>query len=79
MGHKIGSGKILPQDAKLIAIADYPKPTSRKQLKGFLGLCSYYYREYIQHFSKLISNLDKVTGKTSPRKSTGLKPWNETS
>ena len=65
LGYQIGSGQILPQHSKMEAILSYPKPTTRKQLRSFLGLVGYY-REHIPNFSKLTAALSDITGSSHP-------------
>lgn len=38
LGHTIGSGCIAPQQAKIQAILSYPKPTTKKGVRTFLGV-----------------------------------------
>lgn len=67
LGHTIGSGHILPQEAKVTAILNFPKPENRKQLRGFLGLVGYY-RQHIPHFSSMTASLSEKTSTKHPRK-----------
>ena len=67
LGHTIGSGHILPQEAKVTAILNFPKPETRKQLRGFLGLVGYY-RQHIPHFSSMTASLSEKTSTKHPRK-----------
>ncbi len=69
LGHTIGSGHILPQEAKVTAILNFPKPDTRKQLRGFLGLVGYY-RKHIPHFSSMTASLsEKTNSYSTPKKS----------
>ncbi|GFS61201.1 hypothetical protein TNCV_3104631 [Trichonephila clavipes] len=38
LGHRIGSGSRSPSDLKIKAIADFPRPTTKTQVRSFLGL-----------------------------------------
>ena len=67
LGHTIGSGHILPQEAKVTAILNFPKPQTRKQLRGFLGLVGYY-RKHIPHFSSMTASLSEKTSTKHPRR-----------
>ena len=51
------------------AIREWPKPKTLTQLRGFLGLCSYY-RRFVKNFSKMASPLTDLTKK-------GNFGWNE--
>lgn len=42
LGYRIGRGLILPQNEKVAAIRDCPRPTIKKQVRAFLGLAGYY-------------------------------------
>ena len=42
LGRVVGQGNIRPVDAKVRAIEQYPVPCTKKELKCFLGLASYY-------------------------------------
>ncbi|GBG83665.1 hypothetical protein CBR_g37467 [Chara braunii] len=42
LGHYVSDQSLHMDDAKITAIAEWPAPTSAKQLRSFLGLTSYY-------------------------------------
>lgn len=50
LGHVIEGGKISPSENKIKAIANFPIPSSIKQVQSFLGL-SGYFRKYVPRFS----------------------------
>ena len=66
LGHAIGSGTILPQDVKVEAIVKFPIPSTRKQVKSFLGLLGYY-RQHIPCFANLTQPLNAISGNNSPK------------
>ena len=60
LGHKISQNKIQPNPAKISAIADLKQPSSVTQLKGFMGMVSYY-RRYVPGLSRIAAPLYKCT------------------
>ena len=62
LGYTIGRGLIKPQEAKLRAIQDWPRPVTKRQVRSFLGLNSYY-RRFINHYSTLAAPLTDLTTK----------------
>ena len=52
LGHVINREGIQPDEDKIIKVRDYPVPTTIRQLRGFLGLESYY-RKFIKGFSTI--------------------------
>lgn len=42
LGYVVGHGKVRPQEAKVKAIGEFPSPTCRRALQGFLGMVGYY-------------------------------------
>ncbi len=44
LGHLVGDGVVSVPEARVRAILEHPKPRSRKQLRGFLGLVGFYRR-----------------------------------
>ncbi|KAJ8753628.1 hypothetical protein K2173_025619 [Erythroxylum novogranatense] len=59
LGHVITDVGVAVETDKIKAIQDWPKPTSCKAMRGFLGLCGYY-RKFIQNFSKIASSLTRM-------------------
>lgn len=57
---------------KLDCIEKFPRPTSAKQLRGFIGLCSYY-RRFVNNFSTIIAPMTALIGK---RKGKEVIEWN---
>ena len=52
MGHRIADGKVFALDDKVQAMLNYSRPTSLRELRGFLGLMSYY-RKFIKGFASI--------------------------
>jgi hypothetical protein len=52
LGHVITEEGLRPDPKKDEVIENFPRPTSTKQLKSFLGMASYY-RKFISNFSKI--------------------------
>ena len=61
LGHLISDKGIHPLPEKLYTIHNMPKPRNAKEIKQFLGLCSYY-RKFVPHFSDISRPLAKLTG-----------------
>jgi hypothetical protein len=60
IGHLVGSGQRLPLQDKLQAIRDIPEPKTKKALRSFLGLISFY-REYVYGFAHYAVPLTDMT------------------
>ncbi|XP_053539534.1 uncharacterized protein LOC124628632 [Ictalurus punctatus] len=65
LGYRIGRGMLKPQQKKIEAVKDYPRPTSKKQVRAFLGLAGYY-RRFVPNFSAVASPLSDLTKKGQP-------------
>jgi hypothetical protein len=62
LGHIIrGKGVQVPQE-KIEAIMEWPTPKTLIELRGFLGMCSYY-RKFVKGFSQLCAPLTDLTKK----------------
>ena len=60
LGKVVGQGKVLPVTAKVEAITKFPVPTTRRELKRFLGMAGYY-RAFCRNFSQVAAPLTDLT------------------
>ncbi|CAC5417859.1 unnamed protein product [Mytilus coruscus] len=60
--HVVSSEGISPDPSKVDAVKEWPTPTNIKEVRSFLGTCSYY-RKFIRDLSKLASHLHRLTQK----------------
>jgi hypothetical protein len=65
LGHIVGSGTVKPEVTKLDAVRSFPQPTSKKEVRAFLGLTGYY-RRFIPNFSTISAPLSDLTKKRAP-------------
>ena len=64
LGHIVGSGVRSPSEAKIKAVLDFPAPTTKTQIRAFLGLAGYY-AHYVPNFSVVAAPLtNALKGKT---------------
>lgn len=42
IGKQVGKGQVRPEEAKAAAVLAYPVPTTRRELRHFLGMTGYY-------------------------------------
>ena len=49
LGHNIVGQTVRPQEDKIQAIRDAPRPSTKRQIKSFLGLAGFY-RRFIPNF-----------------------------
>lgn len=69
LGHTIGNGCISPDPGKIESIKECSRPSSKKQIRSFLGLVGYY-RKFIPNFSTIAAVLTDMTKKGAPSKVT---------
>ena len=62
LGHTISSEGIRVDQEKVKAVLDFPRPKSAKEVRSYLGLCSYY-RRFIKDFAKIANPLNAVLKK----------------
>lgn len=65
LGQQVGRGQVRPADAKVKAIAEFPVPTTRKELRRFLGMAGYY-RRFCKNFSSVAAPLTDLTSPSRP-------------
>ena len=63
--HNIVGQTVRPQEDKIQAIRDVPCPSTKRQIKSFLGLAGFY-RRFIPNFSSIASPLTDLTKKNKP-------------
>ena len=65
LGHVVGDSILMPSPDKLIQIQCCPRPTTKKQVRSFLGLVGYY-QKFIPNFSAIACPLTDLTRKGNP-------------
>ena len=63
LGHKVSGAGTVPLPAKTEAIRDYPRPTTSRGAKRFVGMINFY-RTYIPNASVLLKPITKAMSKT---------------
>ncbi|GBN26413.1 Retrovirus-related Pol polyprotein from transposon 297 [Araneus ventricosus] len=70
IGHIVGSGQHSPDLEIAQVLRNLSRPSTKKELRSFLGLASYY-RDYIPNFSEIVLPLTDLT----KRKVLNILPW----
>eukprot|EP00253_Pinus_taeda_P004243 PITA_04243 len=70
LGHMIGVDGVRVYEEKIRAIRDWPEPRNVTELRGFIGICTYY-RKFVKSFSQLAAPLTDLTRK-------GAFSWSDT-
>ena len=62
LGHMVSEGTLQPCQDKINSILHAERPTTKKQVRSFLGLVGFY-RQFIKNFSELAAPLTELTKK----------------
>jgi len=62
LGHIVGNGGLRPDEKKIEKVQGIKEPTTVKEVRSFLGLCSYY-RKFVENFSKIAKPLTSLVKK----------------
>eukprot|EP00253_Pinus_taeda_P009528 PITA_09528 len=70
LGHIIGVDRVRVHEEKIRAIREWLEPRNVTELRGFIGICTYY-RKFVKSFSQLAAPLTNLTRK-------GAFSWSDT-
>ena len=59
LGHQVGSGEVAPLQAKVAAIAELPRPTTKTEIRSFLGSVGFY-RKFLPYYSETAAPLTNL-------------------
>ena len=62
LGHVLSAGKIAVDPGKVNQVLEWPVPINLKEVRGFVGLCSYY-RRFIKDFAQIAAPLNAMSEK----------------
>ena len=62
LGHIIGVDGVRVHEEKIRAIRDWPEPRNVTELRGFIGICTYY-QKFVKSFSQLAAPLTDLMRK----------------
>jgi hypothetical protein len=62
LGHIVSEKGIATDPAKIEAVQDWPVPKSAKEVKSFIGLCTYY-RKFVYKFAEIAGPLHRLSEK----------------
>jgi hypothetical protein len=65
LGHVVGKDGVKPDPEKVDKMINYPEPKNIRELRGVLGLFSYY-RRFIKYFAQIANPLYKLLKKDTP-------------
>ncbi len=56
---EVGQGQVRPVEAKVRAIAEFPFPTTSRELRRLLGMAGFY-RDFCKNFSTVVSSFTSL-------------------
>ena len=69
LGHTLSAEGVVPNDQKVLAVKQFPKPTCSKEVRSFLGLVNFY-RRHVPNLAVIarpltaLTRKDRTTGQT---------------
>jgi hypothetical protein len=63
--YMLGQGTVRPVEDKMAKIRDAPRPTTKKQIRSFLGLAGFY-RRFVPNFAEMALPLTEATKTSQP-------------
>ena len=67
LGHTISKNVVMPGDATVVKILSASAPTTKKELRSFLGLVGYF-RKFLPQYASLVAPLTDLIKKNCPNK-----------
>ncbi|XP_072172659.1 uncharacterized protein [Diadema setosum] len=67
LGHIVEGGRVKPTPEKLAKVKSMPRPTTKREVRSFLGLVGYY-RKFIPNMAAIAAPLTDLTKKNQPEK-----------
>ena len=67
LGHVVGNGLVSPAEGKIEAVRSFALPTTKKQIRQFLGLTGYY-RRFVPKYAEHSFELTEATRKSAPER-----------
>ncbi len=67
LGHVVGNGVVRPETPKLGNVQSFHQPTTKKEVRIFLGLTGYY-RKFIMNYASVSAPLSDLVRKNRPNK-----------
>jgi hypothetical protein len=62
---RVGEGTVSPVEDKMEKIRNTPRPTTKRQVRAFLGLAGFY-RRFVPHFAEIALPLTEATKSSQP-------------
>ena len=74
LGHVVSARGVATDPEKILAVTNWPRPRTLKELRAFLGFASYY-RRFVEGFARLAAPLHRLVGECQgPRAAPATRP-----
>ena len=67
LAYMVGNGELKPTDEKVMAVQEFPVPTTKRKVRSLIGFLNFY-RRFILGFSQKAAPLTDLTSKSAPNK-----------